>query len=114
MIKLKDLILEVKVDKGAYIAHRTNVDEVEPAIFDNPKRLRQYRKGDTFQYMSKNPKRFLGVFKAIDNPKPIKTTKLTSAETKKHAEVIKQLQDKGTTAFGGKTVTHMLRVKRIG
>ena len=55
MVKLKDLLNEIK--KTPYIAHKTNVSEVEPAIFDNQKRLNVYKKGDTFEYINKKTKK---------------------------------------------------------
>ena len=104
MVKLKDLLNEIK--KTPYIAHKTNVSEVEPAIFDNQKRLNVYKKGDTFEYINKKTKKSLGLFKAIDNVKPIDGANLSPAEKKKKAEVFSQIR--------GTTVKHFLRVKRIG
>ena len=104
MVKLKDLLNEIK--KTPYIAHKTNVSEGEPAIFDNEKRFNVYKKGDTFEYINKKTKKSLGLFKAIDNVKPIDGANLSPAEKKKKGEVFSQIR--------GTTVKHFLRVKRIG
>ena len=82
------------------------MSEVEPAIFDNQKRLNVYKKGDTFEYINKKTKKSLGLFQAIDNVKPIDGAKLSPEEKKKKAEVFSQIR--------GTTVKHFLRVKRIG
>jgi len=113
MIKLKDLINEITADTVAYFAYRTKVKKVEPAIFDSYNTLKKYRKGDIFQYFNMKPKKRLGVYEVLEDPKIIKSAKLTSSEKKKYQEVIKQLQDAGTVPQGGKTVTHILRVKKL-
>tara|TARA_R100001509_G_scaffold57995_1_gene31929 strand:+ start:407 stop:754 length:348 start_codon:yes stop_codon:yes gene_type:complete len=113
MIKLKNLIKEVTANSVAYFAYRTKVKKVEPAIFDSFKRLMKYKENDKFQYFNMNPKKRLGVYQVIKKAVPISSTKLSSAEKKKYQEVMKQLKDAGTIPQGGKSVTHIMRVKKL-